>query len=67
MIRKMTVTLDPPYDESELRRIAERDSGCVPAHFALLRKSIDARHINRVRVQYTFEYGDKSDRSHVVL
>ena len=58
MIRKMTVTLDPPYDESELRRIAERDSGCVPAHFALLRKSIDARHINRVRVQYTFEYGD---------
>ena len=58
MIRKMTVTLDPPYDESELRRIAERDLGCVPAHFALLKKSIDARHINRVRVQYTFEYGD---------
>ena len=32
MIRKATVSLRPPYDESEAYRIAERDLGGKPAH-----------------------------------
>ena len=43
MIRKATVSLRPPYDESEAYRIAERDLGGKPAHFRLLKKSVDAR------------------------
>lgn len=58
MIRKMTVSLAPPYDEGELMHIACRDLGCRPTHFKLLKKSVDARNKRDVRVVVTFEYGD---------
>ena len=58
MIRKLTVSLRPPYDESELMLIARRELGSAPAHFKLLKKSVDARNKNDVRVVVTFEFGN---------
>lgn len=57
MIRRMTLSLGFPYDESELMRAAEREFGSRPAYFRLIKKSIDARKKNDVRIVYTFEYG----------
>ena len=58
MIRRMTLSLRPPYDEGELMKAARRDLGCAPAHFRILKKSVDARNKSDVRVVCTFEYGD---------
>lgn len=61
MMRRMTLSLGLPCDESELMRAAERELGCRPVHFRLIKKSIDARKKNDVRMVYTFEYGDSAE------
>lgn len=58
MIKRQTISLRPPCGDDEPVRFAERDLGCRPTHFKLLKKSVDARKKNDVRVVYTFEYGD---------
>ena len=58
MIKRQTISLRPPCGDDEPVRFAERDLGCRPTHFKLLKKSVDARKKNDVRVVYMFEYGD---------
>ena len=45
--------------ERELLRIAEKQLKCKPAHFAIRKKSLDARDKNNVRYIYTIEFSAK--------
>ena len=45
--------------ERELLKIAEKQLKCKPAHFAIKKKSLDARDKNNVRFIYTIEFSDK--------
>lgn len=45
--------------ESALLKIAEKQLKCKPAHFAIKKKSLDARDKNNVRFIYTIEFSAK--------
>ena len=50
------VKLSLPVEESKLVRLAEKTLGCKPAHFAIRKKSLDARDKNNIRFVYTIEF-----------
>ncbi len=49
--------------EKELFKIAERKLKCKPAHFRILKKSLDARNKNDIRYIYTIEFSKYAEEN----
>lgn len=56
------IKLSVPADESKLLRLAEKNLGCRPAHFAIRKKSLDARDKNNLRFVYTIEFSKEKQK-----
>lgn len=50
------IKLSPEKGEAELIKRAQKALGCKPAHFAILKKSLDARDKNNVHYVYSIEF-----------
>ncbi len=50
------IKLPPEKGEAELIKRAQKALGCKPAHFAILKKSLDARDKNNVHYVYSIEF-----------
>ena len=59
MQKLSSIKLRLNQSEGELLAIATKTLGHVPAHFRILKKSIDARNKNDVHYVYTVEFGDE--------
>ena len=56
LIRLDNIKLGIGADEGELRRIAARKLGCQPAHFRIVKKSLDARKKSEIKWIYSIEF-----------
>ena len=59
MQKLSSIKLRLNQSEGELLAIATKTLGHVPAHFRILKKSIDARNKNDVHYVYSIEFGDE--------
>ena len=57
------IKLPLPVDESKLVRLAEKTLGHKPAHFAIRKKSLDARDKNNIRFVYTIEFSKEKQQT----
>ena len=57
------IKLPLPVDESKLVRLAEKTLGYKPAHFAIRKKSLDARDKNNIRFVYTIEFSKEKQQT----
>ncbi len=56
------VKLSIPADETKLFRLAEKTLGSTPAHFAIRKKSLDARDKSNLHFVYTIEFSKEKER-----
>ena len=55
------IKLSVPVNENKLKTLAEKTLGGKPKHFAILKKSLDARDKNNLRFVYSIEFS-KSEK-----
>ena len=48
--------------EGELIKLAQKKLGCPPAHFRILKKSLDARDKNDIRFVYTIAFSGEEEQ-----
>ncbi len=65
MLKLSAITLTPAQDERELLRICEKKLRAPCKHFAILKKSLDARDKSNVKWVYTVECSDRVEQAPV--